>query len=457
MSLQVWLPLISDVNSIGLNRNTVTPHNITYGSAKLGNGAILNGSNGYIEGSIYTTATMTYMCWVYFTTLGGCHLLDCRTPAGNGYQPMYINPSTGVQVGGSTSGYPYIAYTFAASTWYHIAVTYSATKCQLFINGQLVGESTSGKGTAINDNRPFYLGCRCTQVNWAAAKINDFRIYDHTCSAKEVEEASRALFVHYKMDNANPNVVYDCSGYKHNATAVGENYISVTNQSVRYGLATHFNGSYIRMNDRPSVLPKESITVNMWVNFSTWGNPISCTEGGGWNFEEAGGGIRFPIYIASVGYKVAQSTTTSASLKNSWHMLTGTMDSTNVKIYIDGELAGTTAIGSTNGVGYANNYLFIAAEAAGNQTPPASIAYRGDISDVRIYASALVDKQIKELYNESVAIAKDSGIFAREFVETTSISVKKNGQLTANSFQETGNTAYFKKNGTIKSSDIYEY
>jgi len=450
----------------------------------------------------------------------------------------------------------------------------------LFVNGQFVGESTTGKGTAINAERPFYLGCRCTQVNWTAARINDFRIYDHTCSAKEIEEVSRALLVHYKLDSpyiekttnlittqdalsgtcyngatgkygwgtttnmykttgmfqgkfstkvymgtaglasypyvyfdpfnakgteiqtlsfdyyptalnyliaysyngaynfsyvangvsgsatnataitipvivnqwnhisltvqkydttstargvgylrigsashtstttdywlfahvqvenkdhetayagvggtrSGEQEVYDCSGYKHNATAVGENYISVTNQSARYGLATHFNGSYIRMNDRPSVLPKESITVNMWVNFSTWGNPISCTEGGGWNFEEAGGGIRFPVYIASVGYKVAQSTITSASLKNSWHMLTGTMNSTNVKIYIDGELAGTTAVGSTNGVSYANNYLFIAAEAAGNQTSPASIAYRGDISDVRIYASALVDK-----------------------------------------------------------------
>jgi len=97
MSLQVWLPLISDVNSIGLNRNAVTPHNIAYyTNAKFGTGATFNGTNGYVEGSVYTTATMTYMCWVYFTTLRGCHLLDCRTPAGNGYQPMYINPTNGV-------------------------------------------------------------------------------------------------------------------------------------------------------------------------------------------------------------------------------------------------------------------------------------------------------------------------------------------------------------------------
>ena len=454
MSLQVWLPLISDVNSIGLNRNTVTPHNITYGSAKLGNGAILNGSNGYVEGSVYTTATMTYMCWVYFTTLKGCHLLDCRTPAGSGYQPMYINPSSGVQVGGSTSGFPYIAYTFAASTWYHIAVTYSATKCQLFVNGQFVGESTSGKGTAINADRPFYLGCRCTQVNWTAAKINDFRIYDHTCSAKEIEEASRALFVHYKMDNSS---IYDCSGYKHDVTSTGT--ITLSNSSIRYSQASHFiNGSYVRVNARPVTMPQNEITVNMWVNFSTWGNPISCTEGGGWNFEEASGGIRFPVYIASVGYKVAQSTTTSASLKNSWHMLTGTMDSTNVKIYIDGELAGTTAVGSTNGVGYANNYLFIAAEASGNQTSPASSTYVGDISDVRIYASALVDKQIKELYNESVAIDKSANVYAREFVELNKgIEVKKNGQLISNNSQEDSTTTFFKKNGVVRANELYEY
>jgi hypothetical protein len=78
---------------------------------------------------------------------------------------MYINPSTGVQVGGTTSTFPYIPYVFTANVWYHIAVTYSPTKCQLFINGSLVGENTSAKGTNINANQPFYIGSRYTLAN----------------------------------------------------------------------------------------------------------------------------------------------------------------------------------------------------------------------------------------------------------------------------------------------------
>jgi len=82
-------------------------------------------------------------------------------------------------------------------------------------------------------------------------------------------------------------------------------------------------------------------------------------------------------------------------------MLTGTMDKDNIKIYYDGEEVGTVANGSANGIGYANNYIFIGAEAQGNNTAPAGSGYAGEISDVRIYATALTPAQIKELYETS--------------------------------------------------------
>ena len=163
-------------------------------------------------------------------------------------------------------------------------------------------------------------------------------------------------------------------------------------------------------------MPKDAITVNLWQYATSWSNVISCTEGGGWNFENSSG-LRFPVYISGVGYKIAQSTVTPASLNNGWHMLTGTMDKDNIKIYIDGEEVGTIATGSTNGIGYANNYLFICVEAAGNTTTPANSNYTGNISDVRIYATALTPAQILELYHTSVSIDNKNNIYARELVE----------------------------------------
>ena len=202
------------------------------------------------------------------------------------------------------------------------------------------------------------------------------------------------------ITNNTNNIIYDSSGYNNNATAVGELKTAQLSPTHKTSISK-VSGQYIRINDRPAAcMPKDAITVNIWQYCTTWNNPISCTEGGGWNFENSSG-VRFPIYIASVGYKVAQSSITTSSLLNGWHMLTGTMDKDNAKIYIDGEEVGTIAVGSTYGIGYANNYIFIGAEAAGNNTSPANSNFVGNIADVRIYATALSADDIKELYRTS--------------------------------------------------------
>lgn len=165
---------------------------------------------------------------------------------------------------------------------------------------------------------------------------------------------------------------------------------------------------------------QDSITISCWINYSTWGNPISCTEGGGWNFEEGNGGIRAPFYISGIGYKIAQSTITSASLKNGWHMLTSLYDRINstVKIFIDGELAGSLDTGTTNKIVYhGGNVIMIGAEAGGSATSPASTSFIGKISDVRIYCTALSAEDIKSLYNNSAYIDNQGNIYGAVYEE----------------------------------------
>ena len=212
------------------------------------------------------------------------------------------------------------------------------------------------------------------------------------------------------------NTIYDCSGYQNNATPIG--ILTASTDTAKYSVATKFiNTSYIRSLGRPNdFLPHDAITVNLWMKCTTWGNPISCTEGGGFNFEDISG-IRFPVYISGVGYKLAESGISSSTLLNNWHMLTGTFDKATIKIYIDGELKATTTTSSTNDIGYANNYLFIGAEAAGNSTNPETSNFVGNISDVRIYATALSAAAIKDLYETSAEIDKNGNFYAREIIE----------------------------------------
>ena len=204
------------------------------------------------------------------------------------------------------------------------------------------------------------------------------------------------------------NIIYDTSGFCNNGTAVGT--FTISSDTPKYSVSQVFasGNNYIDCGASRDVLPTDGLTVSLWINYSTWGNPISCTEGGGWNFENSSG-IQFPVYVAGVGYKVAKSGIATSTLQNGWHMLTGTFDKTNVKIYIDGVLKATTATDSTNEIGYAANHCYVGAEAAGS-TSITSAALVGKLSDVRIYATALSASDVKSLYQNCATIDPDGTI-----------------------------------------------
>ena len=45
-----------------------------------------------------------------------------------------------------------------------------------------------------------YIGKRGGDTGYYSGKLNDVRIYDHCLSDKEVEEISKGLVLHYKLD-----------------------------------------------------------------------------------------------------------------------------------------------------------------------------------------------------------------------------------------------------------------
>jgi len=209
----------------------------------------------------------------------------------------------------------------------------------------------------------------------------------------------------------------DCSGYKRDGIIIGT--LIAATDTPRYRTSSNFPSGANYINAGRGAMVTDAITVNMWIKYSTWGTPISCTEGGGWNFENNNSGIKFSICTADNTYRAAQTSIIPSSLINNWHMLTGTYDGENVKLYIDGKEEGTLAASiSHKNIKYnANNVIFIGAEASGNATTPASTAFIGNISDVRIYCTALSADDIKALYDDAGYIDKNGNFHAYEFVE----------------------------------------
>jgi hypothetical protein len=146
--------------------------------------------------------------------------------------------------------------------------------------------------------------------------VNTTSALDFYISNIKVEEGVKATsWVPCKEEGGyDTTKIEDSSGYNHNGTIL--NTVSISSDTLRYSYSTKLEAANSMINCGRGGMVTDSITVNFWLKSSSWGNPVSCTEGGGWNFEGDGDYFRFPIYISGVGYKYGKSTHTRAQICN---------------------------------------------------------------------------------------------------------------------------------------------
>lgn len=173
---------------------------------------------------------------------------------------------------------------------------------------------------------------------------------------------------------------------------------------------------------------KDAITVNVWAYTDDWSvltisdKIISCTEAGGWNFEiENSKKIKFVVGTGTTSNAYYSATgRTVAQISEGWHMFTGTYDGFTVKFYIDGALEkSNTALTTKTPLYYHRvNSILIGAEASSTATSAAGSYFNGNLSDVRIYATALSESDIASLYNNSAFVDSSGNVYATEYVES---------------------------------------
>ena len=196
MSLQVWLPLNGNLNNQGLSEVTVTNNGATVDSnGKIGSCYLVNQNSPIFFNSdpwMSMKPQYNFSCffWVKGTTSGWLFA--------HGAWEFRLRPDF-IQVHVGPSGEYAAKYTstFDTNTWYHLGFTWSGVegKLRLYLNGNLVATSDVPSSVSYDASSSFkipYDGPRY---------INDFRLYDHCLSAKEVKEISKGLLCHYKLDN----------------------------------------------------------------------------------------------------------------------------------------------------------------------------------------------------------------------------------------------------------------
>lgn len=209
-----------------------------------------------------------------------------------------------------------------------------------------------------------------------------------------------------KVDATTYTTIYDSSGYSNNGTIVGS--LTTSTPSPRYSCAMKFNGNTSCIKIPYNEINSDRIfTVNLWFHKDALGSKnYETLFGGPSGFEmdtRAGASTTLSLYMAST----RGGNAFSPFNLNEWYMVTMVRNGTNEMYYINGELKKTIEAKSMPSGQYR----------IGAWASDTGQNYYGDISDFRIYATALTPEQIKELYNTSMSIDKNGNIHARELVE----------------------------------------
>ena len=261
-------------------------------------------------------------------------------------------------------------------------------------------------GTASTTPSPrleFYTGSMSTSgtVYTLDVDIKDCRIY------------TNADYINQK------GIEYDCSGFGNHGLVAGD--IKGNGDTPRFTGSSVFNGTdTFILAPLGAAHPTDAITVSAWIyhNSDTDKRVVTCTEGGGWNFE--GNPIKVSMYING-GYRTCVGTKKWSDIGlNSWHHIAFTYDGNTIRFYIDGvENAYYTYSSTKYPITYANNRTVIGAEASGTGSSSTASGYYwdGKLSDIRIYATALSPEDILALYNTSTSIDSNGNMYCSEFVE----------------------------------------
>lgn len=433
MSLQIWLPLLTDIYNQGLyNIDGIIPSSNSSSfvtSGKLGTGSMSGTLAWHLSEDILNNA-WSVATWIKSdgSFISGNNIIFCKnisnaTSSVQIYFSIIDGTQLNIGINGTNSSLT-SNYSFSEGNWYHVAATYDGNIATLYVNGEkLTSKSVSGTkpSSALNiriNGRSTNAGNTSVSNNNTNFQFNDFRLYDHALSSKEVEEIAKGLMLHYKLDNnglgAMATTVYDCSGYFNNGTIIGE--LTTTAGSPRYDVATVFDGvtSGILIENL-----QLSNIINTAVTYSFWIKPIE--ENGGrsvyfgsysgvsWSIEK-GTNNKLRLYWNGSPDEICSTVTIT---DEEWQHIVIIKNGINdVKVYLNGEQTWTSTA-THNNLTFPTIYSIARDTRSADGTP-----YHGQMSDFRIYATALTAKQVKELYDTSVSIDSSGNIYARELVES---------------------------------------
>ena len=207
MALQVWLPLLGNLENHGVSDITVSNNGATVNAnGKIGSCYYFNGSSQWLEysktvGDLYS-GDFSYAIWLKPTDKTRGIIFSEYSSAGASNVAFELTASLQVRLYWNGSPDIYATNcTLTQDVWTHVAITRSGNVAKFYINGVLTytysGTLSNKTTTACIRMGDDYRGG--TSVSYQGY-MNDARLYNHCLSDKEVKEIAKGLIAHYPLN-----------------------------------------------------------------------------------------------------------------------------------------------------------------------------------------------------------------------------------------------------------------
>lgn len=226
-------------------------------------------------------------------------------------------------------------------------------------------------------------------------------------------QTTDGLIGHWTLDN-NANDVVGTN----NGTVIGAQPTNDRDGTTNSAYA--FNGSeYIQLGDAPEFdFGAQSFTVSAWVQKTQNASGFSNGLVGKWNSGSSPGTNEWlmtlssgapnnnPLFVIEIGNSRYSVVSTVELNLNQWHHVTAVRRTSVIEIYIDGAIAGITAIPSQGIINNVGRNLEIA------RFRDNIYLKDGEIDDLKLFDRDLSHNEIAQLYNDSNPVALCTDLYS---------------------------------------------
>jgi hypothetical protein len=275
--------------------------------------------------------------------------------------------------------------------WYHLVLTWDDTNLYGYIDGELKGTDIYSNPNSDFANNNVYIGTQGTDKQFLG-NIDEVAFFNRKLSDEEVLELyklqkpgefDKGLVAHYKL---NENVI-DNSG---NNNSLSNNGASSASGILRTN-AYSFNGVDLSLSSSSPLVQAGDFTVCNWFKKNDFSKTLQMVtqylgaDAGrfGYGFNQNSNNIYFRIGAIA-------PETNFVFEESNWYHTCITKESSNMSLYIDGELNSTD---SSSADVYQTNTLI-------GDIDVASTDSEGIIDEVAIWNRALSSEEIKKLYRK---------------------------------------------------------